>query len=197
MNEKHTDEADHGMRRRLRRTGDKLLNSNSLFTTFLRSAVSSQTASWVDLGLCFVLFVWVGMAAWASTALGAVAGGIVNCIINYKFTFHADGCSWRAVVVKYTLIWLGSLLLNTFGTQLLYDLIKDCDWLEQIGFKKDGYFAAARLVVSLLVSWCWNFVLQRNFVYRRSPFDRHAIRFVNLITGHKDPAPYDHRIDQL
>ena len=197
MRQKHTDEADYGMRRRLRRTGDKLLNSNSLFTTFLRSAVSSQTASWVDLGLCFALFAWVGMAAWASTALGAVAGGIVNCIINYKFTFHADGCSWRAVVVKYTLIWFGSLLLNTFGTQLLYDLIKDCDWLEQIGFKKDGYFAAARLVVSLLVSWCWNFVLQRNFVYRRSAFDRYAIRFVNFITGHKEQAPYDHRINQL
>ena len=197
MKQKHTDEADYGMRRRLRRTGDKLLNSNSLFTTFLRSAVSSQTASWVDLGLCFALFAWVGMAAWASTALGAVAGGIVNCIINYKFTFHADGCSWRAVVVKYTLIWFGSLLLNTFGTQLLYDLIKDCDWLEQIGFKKDGYFAAARLVVSLLVSWCWNFVLQRNFVYRRSAFDRYAIRFVNFITGHNEQAPYDHRINQL
>ncbi len=147
MKQKHTDEADYGMRRRLRRTGDKLLNSNSLFTTFLRSAVSSQTASWVDLGLCFALFAWVGMAAWASTALGAVAGGIVNCIINYKFTFHADGCSWRAVVVKYTLIWFGSLLLNTFGTQLLYDLIKDCDWLERSDSRKTA--------TSLLrVWWC-------------------------------------------
>lgn len=182
---------------RLRQTGHQLLNSNSLFTTFLRSVVSSQTASWVDLGLSFVLFAWVGMAAWASTALGAVAGGVVNCIINYKFTFHADGCPWRAVVVKYTMIWLGSLLLNTFGTQLLYDLIKNWDWLEHIGFKRDGYFAAARLLVSLLVSWCWNFALQRCFVYRRNRFDTYAIRFVNFITHSRQSAPYDHRIDQL
>lgn len=182
---------------KLRRAGSKLLNSNSLFTTFLRSVVSSQTASWVDLGLCFVLFSWVGMTAWSSTALGAVAGGVVNCIINYKFTFHADGCSWRAVIVKYIIIWLGSLALNSLGTQLLYDLIKDWDWLEEIGFKKDGYFAAARLFVSLLVSWCWNFVLQRNFVYRRTRFDRYAISFVNFITRYKEPAPYDHRRDEL
>ncbi|MDE5930173.1 MAG: GtrA family protein [Muribaculaceae bacterium] len=196
MSEPTKDEIEGG-KNLLRRTGDKLLNSNSLFTTFLRSVVSSQTASWVDLGLCFVLFAWVGMTAWSSTALGAVAGGVVNCIINYKFTFHADGCSWRAVVVKYTLVWLGSLALNTFGTQLLYDLIKDWDWLQDIGFKKDGYFAAARLFVSLLVSWCWNFVLQRNFVYRRSRFDRHAIALVNFVTRHKDEAPYDHRLDRL
>lgn len=166
-----------GMARKL---GDKALNSNSLIFTFLRSVVSSQTASWVDLGMGFALFAWLHLAPWLSTAIGAVAGGIVNCIINYRFTFHAKGVSWRAVIVKYAMVWVGSILLNSLGTQLIYMLIDGWQWLLDIGFKPDGFYAAARLFVSLMVSWFWNFLLQRQFVYRPTRFDATAERFTEV-----------------
>ncbi|MDE5953250.1 MAG: hypothetical protein K2G72_01035, partial [Duncaniella sp.] len=38
-----------------------------------------------------------------------------------------------------------------------------------------------RLAASLAVSWGWNFVLQRNFVYRPTAFDQYAIRLVDMI----------------
>ncbi|MDE6556122.1 MAG: GtrA family protein [Duncaniella sp.] len=176
------DQARTSVWRRLTQT---VLGSDSLIFTFLRSIVSSQAASWVDLGLGFALFAWVGLAPWLSTAIGAVAGGVVNCIINYRFTFHAQGVSWRAVIVKYALVWTGSILLNAGGTQAVYSLIKDWDWLERIGFKPDGFYAAARLFVSLMVSWFWNFALQRRFVYRPTRFDRTAERFTNCILPSK------------
>lgn len=163
----------------LRRLFAKVIGSDSLVFTFLRSVVSSQAASWVDLGLGFVLFAWVGLAPWLATAIGAVAGGVINCIINYRFTFHAQGVSWKAVVVKYALVWTGSILLNSAGTQGLYSLMRDWTWLERIGFRPDGYYAAARLFVSLMVSWFWNFALQRRFVYRSTSFDPAAERFIN------------------
>lgn len=168
---------------KVKRIGDKLIHSDSLMFTFIRSIGSSQAASWVDLGLSFALFAWVGLMPWLSTALGAVAGGVVNCIINYRFTFHAKDCDWRAVIVKYTMVWVGSLLLNSLGTQAVYYALAHWHWLETIGFRPDGYFAAARLFVSLIVSWGWNFVLQRYFVYRNTSFDPKAINFVNRITG--------------
>lgn len=186
-------EIKNDISRRLQKAGDritrnpmtqKVLESNSLVFTFLRSMVSSQAASWVDMGMSFLLFAWAHMTPWVSTALGAVAGGIVNCIINYKFTFHADGCSWRAVILKYTMVWIGSLLLNAFGTQALYALLTDWSWLEELGFRPDGYFAAARLIASLIVSWAWNFLLQRYFVYRVTRFDPYAIKAVDMITFH-------------
>lgn len=160
----------------------KLLNSDNFIYTFLRSGVSSQASGWADMATSFVLFAWINLTPFLSTALGAVVGGIVNCVLNYKFTFHAAGCSWRAVIVKYIMVWTGSLLLNSFGTQALYYLLQHWDWLETIGFRPDGYFAAARLIVSLLVSWFWNFVLQRYFVYRPTGFDPYAIKFVNALT---------------
>ena len=169
-----------------KRVGDTLMHSDSLVPTFLRSIASSQAASWVDMLLGFALFAWVNLAPWLATAAGAVAGGVVNCIINYRFTFHASECDWRAVIVKYTMVWTGSVALNSLGTEALYYALSNWHWLENIGFRPDGYYAAARLSVSLIVSWCWNFVLQRYFVYRPKGFDAYAIRAIESLKPRKN-----------
>ena len=158
-----------------------IAHSDSLFFSFLRSGASSQMASWVDLSLGFALFAWLGLQPWLSAAIGALAGGAVNCVLCYRFTFHAQGCPWKAVIVKYAMVWLGSLILNSGGTEVCYYLIQDWDYLETIGFRLDGYYAAARVFVSLLVGWFWNFGLQRFFVFRHSSFDPYAIRFVDSL----------------
>ena len=36
--------------------------------------------------------------------------------------------------------------------------------------------------MSLIVSLAWNFVMQKNFVYRPTSFDPYAIRLVNALT---------------
>lgn len=159
-----------------RNLASKALKSDSLIFTFLRSAVSSQCAGWVDMIVGFVLFEWVHLGPALSTALGAVCGGIVNCIINYRFTFRATNVDVRAVAVKYILVWAGSLTLNTLGTEGLYTLLESWHWLEKIGFKPAGNFATARVATSLLVSWFWNFPMQRYFVYRPRSFDNYVLR---------------------
>lgn len=161
---------------------DSLLHSDKLVSTFLRSIVSSQAASWMDLACRFVFFTWVLSAvpdfyrSNISVAIGAVVGGIVNCTINYKFTFHAVGQSVRAVAVKYVLVWTGSLLLNMYGTTYAAKALSHWQWLLDMGFTEVGIFSVATLIVSLLVSWFWNFTLQRNFVYRPTRFDAFAMR---------------------
>ena len=170
------------MNEKVKKLGSDILNSNDLVFTFIRSASVAQAASWVDLGTGFVLFAFAHFTPWVSTAIGAFAGGVINCILNYRFTFHAQSCPWKAVVVKYFIVWVGSLLLNSFGTQFLYYGLMHWPWLEDIGFKKDGYFAAARLIVSGIVSLGWNFLLQKNFVYRNAKFDKYAIIFMNLFS---------------
>lgn len=176
--------------RNLGKLGKKAIKSNNLVFTFLRSLVSSQCASWVDMGLGFALFAWLKFSPVLATAIGAVCGGVVNCIINYKFTFHADHVNWRAVVVKYAMVWIGSALLNTFGTAGVYYIVEKWDWLEKLGFRRDGYYAASRLFTSLMVSWFWNFPMQRNFVYSVTRFDKYAINLCNsaksLFAGRAD-----------
>ncbi len=153
---------------------EKVIKGGGIFT-FLRSIVSSQVASWIDLGT-FTLLCALGVNNLIATPIGNVCGGVVNCAINYKFTFRAEGVSVRAVVVKYAMVWLGSMLLNTFGTYGLAKLLGKWDILHHIGFTTLGNDVAARLIVSLLVSWFWNFLLQKNFVYRPRKFDTYVDR---------------------
>lgn len=176
------------MNEKVRKIGSNILNSDQLVFTFIRSASVAQAASWIDLGTSFVLFAFAHFAPWVSTAIGAFAGGVINCILNYRFTFHANSCPWKAVLVKYFLVWVGSLLLNSIGTEILYYGLMHWPWLETVGFKTDGYFAAARLIVSGIVSLGWNFILQRNFVYQNRKFDRYALIFVDYFTGKKSCA---------
>lgn len=159
---------------------DKLMHSDNVVFTFLRSIVASQAASWVDLIMGFLLFTFAGFDAFWSTASGAIAGGILNCIINYRFTFHASGISYKAVGVKYVMVWIGSVMLNAFGTDLLYGLLSVWHWFDAFGMDDSAAYAAARLLASLIVSLGWNFLLQRRFVYRETSFDKKCIRFVDF-----------------
>ena len=180
------------MNTRFSKLKNHFVNSGDIVTTFLRSSVSSQIASWIDMGIrvLFFTFVFAGLShvyrSNLSVAVGAIVGGIVNCCINYKFTFHATGVAVKAVAVKYLLVWVGSLLLNMYGTTYVALAMSHWQWLISIGFKPSGIFAASTLAVSLIVSLAWNFVLQKNFVYRTTAFDPAAIRIVNFLIRHKN-----------
>ncbi len=162
---------------------DKFLHNDNLLFTFLRSGVSSWISGATDLFLSFVFYAWVHLSPWLASTIGAVCGGIVNCCVNYKFTFHATNCPVKAVIVKFGAVWLGSVALNAWGTEALYHLLQRWTWLETIGFRPDGYFATARFVVSVLVGWIWNFLLQRYFVYRPTPIDPYLVRLLTPVNS--------------
>lgn len=167
------------MNQKFRTFCDKILHNDNIVFTFIRSIASSQASSWTDMAVRFTCFAWIGLTPFLSTSIGCVAGGFVNCFINYRYTFHATNVSVKAMILKYILVWAGSMLLNSGGTQALYNLMQHWPWLEELGFKPDGYFVAATLFTSLMVSWAWNFMLQRFFVYRPVRFDPCAIRIVD------------------
>lgn len=167
---------------------DKVLHSDGFFFTLLRSSVSSQLCGWIDTLTSFLVFALLDLSAWLSTAIGAFVGGVFNCIINYRFTFHAFGIDWRIALTKFFFVWTGSLLLNSFGTQAVYSLVTGWEWFHDItGITADGTFLAARLFVALTVSLCWNFLLQRHFVFKSTRIDPYIGKFLKAIgIGKKD-----------
>lgn len=182
---------------KIKQVGNELLHNNGLIYTFLRSIVSSQAGAWADMGVRVGLFslVFIGMDPFyrsnLSVACGAIVGGIVNCTINYHFTFRATDQSIRAVIVKYIMVWTGSMLLNMYGTTFAAMGISKWKFLHELGFTADGIFAVSTLLVSLLVSWFWNFALQRYFVYRPNRFDPYAIRLVDAIVPPKNKSEHN------
>lgn len=167
---------------RLKQAKQKILHNDGFFFTLLRSSVSSQICGWIDTIIAFLSFSLLHLTPFLSTAIGAFIGGVLNCIINYRFTFHAYGVDWRAALFKFSFVWVGSLLLNSFGTQIVYYLIKDWEWIQQVTWiSNNGTFLAARLFVALTVSLCWNFLMQRNFVFKVTRLDPYIGRLLDSL----------------
>ena len=110
-------------------------------------------ATLTDFGVPILLYELFGMWYVAASFIGAVSGGIVNCLLNYRWVFGSDGQKKRYVALKYLLVWIGSILLNTGGTFALTEL-------------SGHYFVIAKAIVSVAVALLWNYQMQRFFVYR-------------------------------
>ena len=136
------------------------------FKMLLKATATSQVSAWTDFIVGFIFFEFINHNPFYSKAIGATTGGIVNCFLNYKWTFRNNDVSKRMVAIKYALVWVGSWLLNTYGTNFVYYLLANWQWLIDMGFKDAGFFMTAQLIVSFLVSVFWNILLQRYFVFQ-------------------------------
>ena len=134
---------------------------------FLRAQCSSQMATLFDF-LVTILIVQCFDAYYVlASFLGAMCGGIFNCVINYKWTFRASDCKKKYVALKYLLVWAGSILLNTYGTYVLTESLRTIPWVQNtLSLYFADFFIVPKILVSLLVGFFWNYQLQRIFVYK-------------------------------
>lgn len=135
--------------------------------TILKAFASAQFCTLIDFVVTVVLSSVLGVYYVVATALGAVSGGVSNCIVNYRWVFpHTDSKKYF-VALKYLMVWLMSILLNTYGTYLLTEGVRDASWVTSLlGSYSDQIYIASKMAISLLVSLAWNYPMQRYFVYR-------------------------------
>ena len=141
----------------------KAKRRHSLFM-FLRAQLSAQFATLADFILTYVCFEWLGIYYVLATSIGAITGGIINCVINYKWAFATKDCQFKWVFFKYILVWIGSFILNVGGVYLLVEFMQNNThlWERASGF----YLIIAKVIVSIIVSVGWNYVLHRYFVFQ-------------------------------
>ena len=141
----------------------KAKRRHSLFM-FLRAQLSAQFATLADFILTYVCFEWLGIYYVLATSIGAITGGIINCVINYKWAFATKDCQFKWVFFKYILVWIGSFILNVGGVYLLVEFMQNNThlWERASGF----YLIIAMVIVSIIVSVGWNYVLHRYFVFQ-------------------------------
>ena len=141
----------------------KAKRRHSLFM-FLRAQLSAQFATLADFILTYVCFEWLGIYYVLATSIGAITGGIINCVINYKWAFATKDCQFKWVFFKYILVWIGSFILNVGGVYLLVEFMQNNThlWEKASGF----YLIIAKVIASIIVSVGWNYVLHRYFVFQ-------------------------------
>lgn len=150
----------------LRKIANSISEKGGIFM-FIRAQFSSQIASISDFVITILLAKLFNMYYVYATFLGSVGGGIINCIINYQWTFKAKECKMRYVMVKYFAVWIGSIALNTWGTYLMTEALVKIPWLNEfLKHYVDDLFIVSKAIVSLIVGFVWNYNLHRYFVYR-------------------------------
>jgi len=123
------------------------------YPRFLKAQAASLAGSAVDflvtIGLVETLHFWPV----AATMLGNVMGGITNFYLGRNHVFKVSHQRAASQGVRYSAVWLGSLLLNAAGMYLLTEAAH-------------ANYLLSKIVVSLLVGFGFNYPLQLYFVFR-------------------------------
>lgn len=123
------------------------------FASLTRSQVAAAVASAVDFVVLLVSVEFLAIWYVAGTAIGAFVGAATNFFLGRHWSFRASSGAMRAQALRYALVSLGSLLLNTLGVFVL------TDW-------GDFPYPVSKITVSVLVGLLFNFPLHRVFVFR-------------------------------
>ena len=121
---------------------------------FIKAQLSSYVASLIDFLVTILLVKLSGLFYLYATFLGSVVGGVVNCVINYGWVFHADDCKKTHVALKYLFVWGGSILLNTWG-HVCPDRVADGYALggRIAGHYINDVFILSKIIVAILVAF--------------------------------------------
>jgi putative flippase GtrA len=124
-----------------------------LLPTFARHQAGSLIATLVDFSTMIAVVRLLGLHPAVATAGGAAAGAVVNFLLGRYWIFPNGRATAGASAVRYALVSLVSLGLNSAGEYVLVSVAR-------------MQYVLARLVVAVAVSIGWNFPMQRGFVYR-------------------------------
>ena len=130
----------------------RMISQKGGFFMFLRAQLSAQMATIADFLVTILLVRLFEVYYVYATLAGAVYGGIVNCVINYKWTFKSTGKKTN-VAVKFILVWVCSIWLNTWVRDTLSQYFGD-------------FFIIPKMAVAVIVALFWNYNMHRFFVYR-------------------------------
>jgi putative flippase GtrA len=121
--------------------------------TFLKAQTASLIASGADFVITALLVELAGINHLSALIEGTVSGGIINFIINRYWVFNGGQKKTQVQIIRYSLVWTGSLLLNASGFYLLTHF-------------SNFHYLFSKILISLLVGILYNYFLQKRFVFK-------------------------------
>lgn len=123
--------------------------------TFLKANISSSIASFFDYLITIFLVHFFRIDVVIASTTGTVCGGIINFLIGRNWVFESKKRKVQKQAVRYGIVWAGNLLLNTGGMYILTKLLM-------------VHFVVAKLFVSLIVGFVYNYTLQKKYVFKNN-----------------------------
>jgi putative flippase GtrA len=123
--------------------------------TFLKANISSSIASFFDYMVTIFLVNLFRVDVVIASTTGTVFGGVLNFFIGRTWVFESRKRKVHQQAFRYGVVWTGNLFLNTGGMFVATKMLKI-------------HYVIAKLFVSLIVGFCYNYVLQKKYVFKNN-----------------------------
>ena len=120
--------------------------------SFLKAQLNSIISTAVDFLVMITLVEIFSVWYIAAVIAGAVAGAVTNFMLGRTWVFRTKDKDVKAQILKYSIVWIGSLLLNISGVYFFTEILK---------FK----YIISKIMASAAVGFTFNYFLQKRFVF--------------------------------
>lgn len=120
--------------------------------TFFKAQLSSLFATVLDFTVTIFLVEALKINYVESTILGAFAGAIGNFYVNKYWAFDTGKTQLKKQSYRYSVVWVGSVILNASGIYLLSHFFKTA-------------YVIAKIIVAIVVGVGFNYTLQKRYVF--------------------------------
>lgn len=121
--------------------------------TFVKAQAASLAATIVDFSVFIILTELLNCWYLAASITGTISGGITNFLLGRVWVFDATEGKIPKQAFKYVLVWIGNLLLVSGGVFVVTEYAR----LTPL---------ASKIIVSLIVGFTYNYMLQKKFVFK-------------------------------
>ena len=143
---KHDDKNSKGL-------NSKKSTERSFSRIFFSAQIAALIGTIVDFLTVIILTELVGIWYVISNAIGATCGAIVNFILGRNWVFLSKENKVLNQAIKYFIVALGSMILNTLGVYILTEYTS-------------LHYVLSKVIVAVLIAFTYNFFLQKNYVFK-------------------------------
>ncbi len=122
--------------------------------SFFRYNVSAGTATVCDFLVLIFATEILGFYYVLSGFFGALTGASVAFFLGRNWTFFNKIGAVSKQGLRFLMVFVGSIALNTLGLYIFTDILQV------------GHYSISKMMVAVLVGACFNFPMQRYFVFR-------------------------------
>lgn len=120
---------------------------------FLKAQFASLSGTIIDFSTTIVSVEVFGLWYVTANIAGNILGGLTNFMLGRIWVFQARGEKVYLQAVRYIIVWVGNIILNTSGVFILTHYMNIS-------------YIYSKVIISLFVGIGWNYLLQKYFVFK-------------------------------
>lgn len=119
---------------------------------FIKTQASSVIASMVDFAITAICVELLGIWYLTGAVTGSVCGGITSFVLGRNWVFKKEDKQIRKQVMRYIVVWNGSILLNAAGVYV---------FTHYLGLQ----YLLSKVLVAVTIGFTYNYALQKKYVF--------------------------------